>query len=165
MLNPKQERFCREYVIDLNGAQAAIRAGYSEKTAKEQAAQLLTILNVQSFIKKLQKEISERTGVTADRIVKELEKIGFSNPQDFIGSGNSINDLSAIKKEKAAAVSSIKKTVFTDKNGNETETTEFKLWDKVKSLELLGKHVGLFELDNKQKSDKIKVTVKSNAGS
>ena len=79
MLNEKQERFCKEYVIDLNGKQAAIRAGYSEKTAEVQASQLLTILKVQERIKELQSGIGERLEITADMVVKELWALGVYN--------------------------------------------------------------------------------------
>lgn len=161
-MNPKQERFCREYVIDLNGTQAAIRAGYSEKTANEQAAQLLAKLSIKNKIKELQNKIQERTEITADMVVNELAKIGFSNVQDYISSGNEIADISKVDKKKAASVGAIE-TVTKTRTVGETEvtetTTKFKLYDKVKALEQLGRHLGIFEKDNSQKERTVQVNI------
>ena len=73
-LNPKQQRFCEEYMIDLNATQAAIRAGYAVKTATEQASRLLTNVNVSREIEKLQALQSRRTGITADRVIRKEKK-------------------------------------------------------------------------------------------
>ncbi len=75
-MTDKQARFCEEYMIDLNATQAAIRAGYSPKTANEQAARLLANVSIQNRIAQLQAEQSRRTGVSADRVVRELAKVG-----------------------------------------------------------------------------------------
>ena len=74
-MTDKQARFCEEYMIDLNATQAAIRAGYSPKTANEQAARLLANVSIQNRIAQLQAEQSRRTGVSADRVVRELSLI------------------------------------------------------------------------------------------
>lgn len=161
-MNPKQERFCREYVIDLNGTQAAIRAGYSKKTAGQQAEQLLKILEIKKKVKELQKEIQDRTEITADMVVKELAKVGFANIQDYIGSGNSIEDISTLKENKAAAVESIKIVESEwgtgDRAGRKTSTT-FKLHDKISALEKLGRHLGIFEKDNAQRERSVQVNI------
>lgn len=156
-LTPKQERFCQEYIIDLNGTQAAIRAGYSEKTAQEIAAQNLSKLIIKSKIAELRKKIALSLEIKAEDIGNEIRKIAESNIQDFIGDGNEVMDISKIKREKAAAVQSIKTTVTYSGKGEFQEkhiTTEIKLYDKVKGNELLGKHVGFFEKDNSQKTPK-----------
>ncbi len=164
-LSPKQETFSRQYVIDLNGTQAAIRAGYSKRTAKEQATRLLTNVHVRQFIKELRKTLSEKTDITAERVLRELEKIGFNNLQDYIEKGNTVKDLKSIKREYAASVESIKiteRTIGTGKDKIKEVTTAFKLHDKVSALEKLGRHLGIFEADNKQQTNKvtIKVTAK-----
>jgi phage terminase small subunit len=74
-LTPKQEAFCREYLIDLNGTQAAIRAGYSQRTANEQAARLLAKVSVSSHIQKLMGERAERVQRTADDVLKDIHKV------------------------------------------------------------------------------------------
>jgi phage terminase small subunit len=166
-LTDKQKRFCEEYMIDLNATQAAIRAGYSEKTAKDIACENLAKPNIQQKISELQKAISERTQITADMVIKELAKVGFSNISDYLkvldkevdlgdskdGTPNKIivRDVEIfltdeVGREKMAVVSEIKRT---------RDGVSLRLHDKVKALEDLGKHLGVFEKDNKQKESVI----------
>ena len=77
-LTAKQQRFIEEYLIDLNATQAAIRAGYSVKTANEQGSQLLAKLSIQQAIAEKMAERSKRTGVNQDRVVLELAKIALN---------------------------------------------------------------------------------------
>lgn len=161
-LTPKQERFCKEYVIDLNGSQAAIRAGYSKKSANVEASRLLTNDNIVEFIAQLQAKISERLEISADKVVQELAKIGFNNIQDYVSQGNEISDLTTITKIQAASVESIKTTtkVFGRGEDKYTETTTaIKLHDKVSALEKLGRHLGIFEKDNVQAKEGIKTII------
>ena len=78
-LTDKQIRFCEEYVIDNNATQAAIRAGYSEKTAYSIANQNLKKLEIQKQILKLQKEAAKTAEITRDDLLTELKKIGFAD--------------------------------------------------------------------------------------
>lgn len=161
-LTDKQKRFCEEYVIDLNATQAAIRSGYSEETAYSIGSENLRKPEILEYLKQLQTEISNRNGDLAQKVIDELKKIGFSNIQDYIEAGNAVKDLSVIDAQRAAAVSSIKRSVteFGDEETGGTKTVlEFKLWDKLSALEKLGKHIGIFEADNKQKSATIKVQI------
>lgn len=154
-LTPKQERFCEEYVIDMNGTQAAIRAGYSENSANEQAAQLLAKLSIQNKVKELRAEISQRTEITADNVVKELAKIGFMTIDEIYTDTNSLKDIRSLSDKAKAAVAGVKVTEKTyGKDDNETteKTTEIKLWDKGKALVELGKHLGIFKEDNNQRA-------------
>ena len=73
-MTDKQARFCEEYMIDLNATQAAIRAGYSPKTAQEQSARLLSNVMVQEAVQKAKNKLSERTGLTVDMVVQGLLK-------------------------------------------------------------------------------------------
>lgn len=82
-------------------------------------------------------------------VVRELAKLGFSNIQDYVEDGNLIKDMAGIEEQKAAAVSSVKKSV-THFDGGTKEVVEFKLWNKVDALEKLGRHLGIFEKDNEQ---------------
>lgn len=156
MLSEKEERFCQEYIIDLNAAASARRTGYSERTAKEIGYENLTKPHIIDRIQELKEARSKRTEITADKVLKELAKIGFSNIQDYIEDDHTIKNLKEIGRNKSAAISSIKKT--TRKIGAELvdETIEFKLYDKKGSLELIGKHIGFFKEDNQQKSDILK---------
>lgn len=153
-LNEKQARFCEEYIIDLNATKAAIRAGYSKKTAYSIGQENLKKPEIQEFLTQLRKTVSDKNGDLAQKVINELVKVGFSNVQDYITDGNIIEDLSQIDKTQAAAVSSIKKSVTTfgtEENGGTKEVVEFKLWDKISALEKLGRHLGIFEADNKQR--------------
>jgi phage terminase small subunit len=141
-LTPKQKKFCQEYLIDLNGTQAAIRAGYSKKTANEQASQLLAKLNIQAEVQKLMKERSERTQITQDRVIGELAKLGFSNMSDYASWNDdkvSLSPSELLTEGQKAAVSEISQT-FTKEGGS----IKFKLYDKKGALELIGKHLGMF---------------------
>lgn len=156
-LTDKQEKFCSEYLIDLNGTQAAIRAGYSEKTANEQAARLLANVSIINRLSELRKPLAEKVGITQEMVLNELAKVGFSNLKDYLSDDLDVNNLSDIDTNKAGAIASLKKNVTTFEGG-ESVTTEIKLHDKIKSLELIGKHLGFFEKDNKQQGNTVVVT-------
>ena len=155
MLNEKQERFCKEYVIDLNGTQAAIRAGYSENTSQEQASRLLLNVMVQKRIEELKQGIGERLEITADMVVKELWALGVYNVKDFVKDDNTIAQLANLERDTVKPVTGIKvteKTVHFDGGQEITVTTELKLADKRAALVDVGRHIGIFEKDNKQKA-------------
>lgn len=138
-LTAKQQRFCDEYLIDLNATQAAIRAGYSVKTANEQGSQLLAKLSIQEVIGKEMAERSRRTGINQDRVVLELAKLAFVNIADVVDLENATVRLSATDDDLACIQSiKIKPSEF-------GEEREIKLYDKKGSLELLGKHLGMFK--------------------
>lgn len=149
-LTEKQQRFVDEYLIDLNATQAAIRAGYSAKTAREQGSQNLAKLNIQQAISEKMAERSKRTGVNQDRIVLELAKIAFVNAADVIDSDDATIKAGA-SADDTAAIQSVKVKVIPTKEGEGVER-EIRLNDKLKALELLGKHLGMW-------NDKLDVNV------
>jgi phage terminase small subunit len=149
----KQKLFVQEYLVDLNATQAAIRAGYSEATAYSQGQRLLKNVEIANMIDEAMKERETRTQVTADMVIAELAKIGFHNVQDFVNGGNSILELKHLDANKTAAVSAVKTTLKADGD----LVSEVKFHDKVAALEKLGKHLGIFERDNKQKTE---ITIK-----
>lgn len=162
-LTQKIKRFCEEYLTDLNGTQAAIRAGYSAKTANEQASRLLANVNVQNYLAELKQNLSNKNEGLAQQVIDELKKLAFTNVQDYINEGNEIKDLTTITREKAAGIESIKKTTTEfsgggDSNGKKV-SIQFKLYDKLTALEKLGRHLGIFELDNQQKAPVINVNI------
>lgn len=140
-LTEKQKRFCDEYLIDLNATQAAIHAGYSEKTAYSMGQRLLKNVEVEAYIDKRQKARIDRTEITQDRVITELAKIAFADGMDFatVGKRNRITltPTEDLLPEKRAAVASVKKGA--------KGAVEIKTYDKVKALELLGKHLGMFD--------------------
>lgn len=149
-MTDKQERFCEEYMIDLNATQAAVRAGYSPKTANEQGSQLLAKLSIQNRIAQLQAEQSRRTGVSADRVVRELAKIAFVNAADLIDP-KTASLKSDVSHDDLAAVQSVKVKTF----GEDGLEQEVKLADKLRALDLLGKHLGMFNGASGDTSDQL----------
>lgn len=139
-MTKKQKRFVEEYLIDLNATQAAIRAGYSPDTAKSIGSENLTKPDIQARIAKAMAERSKRTGVNADRVVTELAKIAFVNASDVIDADTATLKLDAAP-EDTAAIQSVKVKTF----GEDGLEREIKMADKLKALELLGKHLGMFK--------------------
>jgi phage terminase small subunit len=92
-MTPKQQRFAEEYLIDLNATQAAIRAGYSQRTANEQGARLLTNVSVASFVQAKMNERSERTGITADYVLDGIKDV----TERCAEKGEAFNPTSALK--------------------------------------------------------------------
>ena len=138
-LSPKQEVFVQEYLKDLNATQAAIRAGYSEKTAYRIGSELLHKTSVREAVEKGRAKRAERTEITADRVVTELAKIAFADPRDLMEwgpNGVALKDCSTLTEEQAAGVAEV-----VEGSGG---ALRLKKHDKVKALELLGKHIGMF---------------------
>ena len=106
-MTTKQARFVEEYLIDLNATQAAIRAGYSAKTAHEIGRQNLRKLEIAAEIKKAQTKRAERVEVTADWVVNELRKIAGANMADYMKStpsGDPYHDFSALTRSAAKGI-------------------------------------------------------------
>ena len=129
-LEEKQKMFCKEYLVDFNGTQAAIRAGYSKKTANEQASRLLAKVNVQTYLKQLIEKRNERTKITQDDVVADIIKV----------------------KDRC-----MQNEAVLDKEGNETGIYKFDSNGANKALDMLMKHTGGYETDNKQKAFNISV--------
>lgn len=139
-MTKKQKLFCEEYLVDLNATQAAIRAGYSSATAKDIGCENLAKPNIRAHIDRAMAERSKRTGVNADRVVRELAKIAFVNAADVINAKDATlrDDAS---EDDTAAIQSVKVKTF----GEDGLEREIKMADKLKALELLGKHLGMFK--------------------
>jgi phage terminase small subunit len=150
-LNPRQQRFISEYLKDLNGTQAVIRAGYSKTGAEVTAVRLLANPKVASEVQKAQQAREKRTEVNQDRVVLELARMAFTNMLDYVqitDKGEAFVDLSKLTREQAAAIQEI--TVDEAAGGvgdgrrERVQRTRFKLADKRGALELLGRHLGMF---------------------
>ena len=140
-LTEKQRRFAAEYLIDLNGTQAAIRAGYSARTANEQASRMLANVSIQQAISEAMAERSKRTGVNQDRIVQELAKIAFLKITDVGDREGRIKENAS--EDDLACIESIKYKHSDTETGSSTER-EVKAASKLKAMELLGKHLGMW---------------------
>lgn len=137
-LTDKQTAFVREYLLDLNATQAAIRAGYSERTASRIGPQLLGKTWVREAIEKAQAKRARRVEITADRVVAELAKIAFSDPRDLMEWGPDgvvLRPSVELSDDQAASVAEV---------AENNAGLRLKKHDKVKALELLGKHLGIF---------------------
>jgi phage terminase small subunit len=150
-LTPKQAAFVQEYLIDLNGTQAAIRAGYSGKNACIIGWENLRKPNIKDAIDQAKRERAERTKVTQDMVVSELAKLGFSNMLDYITpreDGLAYIDLSKLTRAQAACITEFnveQESLNADKEGIvPVNKIRFKLADKKGPLELLGKHLKMF---------------------
>ena len=157
-LTSKQKMFVKEYLVDLNATQAALRAGYSEKTAYRTGADNLKKPQIQEAIQQAMQKREQRTEITADKVLEEYAKLGFSDVTDYLQvvterilvghdkeTGEPISDISQfvlmkdtanIPKSKLAAISEIKQA----KDGS----ISFKLHDKKGALDSIAKHLGMF---------------------
>ena len=149
-LTAKQQRFVEEYLVDLNATQAAIRAGYSADTAKQQGSRLLTNVDVQEAIAAAMAERARRTEIKADDVLAELAKIGFSNMLDYMRAGpdgDPYLDFSRLTRDQAAALAEVTVEDFVDGRGDDARQVKrikFKLADKRAALVDIGKHLGMF---------------------
>lgn len=151
-LNPKQQRFVEEYLIDLNATQAAIRAGYSPKTATAIASENLSKPSISAAIACAMAERSKRTGITQDRILEELAKVAFIKLTDIVDDTGKIK--AGATDEDRACIESIKYK-RTDTDTGYSEEREVKASSKLKAIELLMRHTGM--LDSRISKEQLKL--------
>lgn len=144
-MTKKQKIFCDEYLIDLNATQAAIRAGYSVESAGSIGNENLKKPEVRACIEKAMAERSKRTGINADRVLRELARIAFVNAADVINF-DSATIAEGASEDDTAAIASVKVKTIPTADGEGVER-EIRLADKIKALELCGKHLGMFKDD------------------
>ena len=160
-----QKRFCDEYLIDLNASRAykvAYKNCKSDLTARTNGSKLLTNTNIQEYISKKQEEIEKRTEVTQDMVIKELAKIAFLDIRKLYTENGQLRNVADIDDDTAGAISSLETLEEYDGYGDDREkigdTQKVKLLDKTKALELLGRHLGIFndklDLNVKEKKEK-----------
>jgi phage terminase small subunit len=125
-LQPKQEKFCQEYLIDLNGSKSAIRAGYSEKTSREIASNLLTKVNIQSYIQLLREKQIKRTEVTADKVIKEIARIAFADPRNILDEEMKLKNIHELDENETACIQEIN-TKHTNIEGLMLSESKYKL--------------------------------------
>lgn len=151
-LTPKERVFVDEYLVDLNGTQAAIRAGYASKSARVTASQLLTKPNIQAAVQQAFAARSARTKVTADDVVTRLAQIGFGDVGRLYVPGTmQLHDITALPPEVRAIIASVEHGYTTSTRGRRGRrrtrepVVKVKTRDAVRALELLGRHLGIFE--------------------
>jgi phage terminase small subunit len=132
-LSPMQKRFCEEYLLDLNGKQAAIRAGYAAKTAEVQASRLLRNVKVQRRVEELKSKRSQRTNLDGDYVLTRLQTVVDRCMQE------------------APVMRAGKPVMISTPSGALAAAYTFDAVGATRALDLLGRHIGLFEKDNKQR--------------
>ncbi len=159
-----QKRFCDEYLIDLN-ATRAYKVAYpnckKDETASAAGSRMLGNVKVQEYIAGKQKEIEKRTEVTQDMVIKELAKIAFLDIRKLYTENGQLRNVADIDDDTAGAISSLETLEEYDGYGDDREkigdTQKVKLLDKTKALELLGKHLGMFNDINVNMKNAIQV--------
>jgi phage terminase small subunit len=148
--NDKQKAFAKEYLVDLNATQAAIRAGYSTKSARRIGYQLLhETPHIAALIQVGMSKRAERLEITTDRVLQEIAKLSFSDIRQLFDENGNLRPIHDLPDNAAAAISGIEiVTKIIPGVGDGPASVEYvhkiKTWDKKGSLELLGKHLKLF---------------------
>lgn len=139
-LTPMEEAFCREFLVDKNGAKAAVRAGSTSKDPKHTAYRFMHNPLVLRRIHGLMAAQNDRVEITADLVLSELRAIATSDLAEFF---DEYGDLRPIHDIPAPARRTLASVEVDDQRGDKT-VRRVKLWDKLRALELLGKHLKLF---------------------
>lgn len=148
-LTPKQQRFVEEYLVDLNATQAAIRAGYKERTAYSQGQRLLKNVEIQNAIQQAREKRTERTEVTQDMVIRQLAKIAFHDFRDVVeweGNEIRIRDSSEVD---GTIIQEIQESISEGGRNLKVKTN-----DRMRALDMLGRHLGMF-VDKKEISGKL----------
>lgn len=151
-MTESQKRFCDEYLIDLN-ATRAYKVAYpnckKDDSARVNSSRLLTNANIQEYISEKVKEREKRTEVTQDMVIQELSRIAFLDIRKLYNESGGLKNIQDIDEETIKAISSLETLEEYDGYGEDKEqignTQKVKLLDKLKALELLGKHLGMFK--------------------
>lgn len=146
-ITPKKRRFVDEYLVDLNATQAAIRAGYSAKTAHSQGPRLLDDVGVKELIADAMAKRSESTKITAERVLQELGRVAFFDPRRLLNADGSPRPISELDDDTAAVLAGMDIQEEYEGSGEDRRfigyTKKFKLADKVGALNLAMRHLGM----------------------
>lgn len=145
MLTPKQQRFVAEYLVDLNATQAAIRAGYSEKTAAAIGSENLTKPEIAAAIAEGKAKQLERAELSAARVLEEYRRLAFVDAAGYYYDNGNVKPLSELTVEQRSALASVEVITRNAKAGDDEvdEIHKIRMWDKTKALDSLAKHFGL----------------------
>lgn len=140
-LNARQEQFCREYIIDLNASQAAIRAGYCSKRANCSGGQLLANANIQKRIAELKNERAEKTEIKAEEVLLELHRLATADPREILDA----DGRPLPPAQWPVGIARCVKSYDVVESGERVKITKVKFTDKGKALETLCRHLGLLK--------------------
>ena len=143
-ITPKQERFCQEYIVDYNGTQAAVRAGYAANSARKTASRLLTNADILARVRELQREQTARLALTQDYVLQQLVENDYY-PESY--------DTYRCCREPEPVL------VYDPDAGGMVESGKYQFDSKgaLRALELIGKHLGMYQ-------DKLKLDAKLDTG-
>jgi phage terminase small subunit len=142
----RRELFAQEFLKDLNATQAAIRAGYPARTARQAGYRLLRVRAVETRIQADWDKIRQANGVTVERVVEELRRVAFSDLGAFFDANGNLRPLKDLSAEERSALASIRvvtRPIAGGEKGDVEYVHELKLWDKVRALETLARHLGM----------------------
>jgi phage terminase small subunit len=144
-LTPKQARFVAEYLVDLNATQAAIRAGYSENTARAIGSENLTKPDIAEAIAVGKQEQLKVAGVSAERVLDELRRLAFVDLREFFDAAGNMKPMADMTADQGAALAGMEVIIKNAEagDGKTDRVHKFKVWDKTRSLEMLAKHFGV----------------------
>jgi phage terminase small subunit len=143
-LTAKQQRFVEEYLVDLNATQAAIRAGYSAKTAEQQGARLLVNVKVKAALSEAVQARSQRTEITQDRVLREIARLAFFDIRKLVNPDGTPRALHDLDDDTAAAISGLEVARVGNEMIGQGEVLKFKISDKNSALDKLAKHLQMF---------------------
>lgn len=143
-LSLKQKRFVEEYLVDLNATQAAIRAGYSKRTADKIGSENLAKPEINAAIQHAMEERARRTQITADRVIAEMARVAFLDIGKAFNDDGSLKPIHEIDEDTRRAIAGLEVTTLTAEGAPIGHLSKIKLVDKLRALELLGKHLGMF---------------------
>jgi phage terminase small subunit len=152
-LNDQVIRFCDNYLIHFNAAKAAVQAGYSAKTAAQQASRMLTKVKVQEYLQSRKEKIAEKLQYSQERTMLEIARIAFSDIRGLFTVDGALKSLTELDDDTAAVISSVEvseeevtaRDIESELKIVAGTTKKVKLWDKTKALEMLAKHYKIFD--------------------
>ncbi|GEN74098.1 terminase small subunit [Chryseobacterium lathyri] len=162
-LTEKQIKFCEEYLIDLNATQACIRAGYSEKTARQTGSENLSKPDIQNYISELQEKKSEELDITQTMILQELVKVAFGDVKNYFDDLGRLINIADLKNDVSASIKSV--TVQSEKIELRGETLvessikKIESYDKLKAIDTINRMLGFYSKDNAQKKSEAQVSI------
>jgi phage terminase small subunit len=144
-LRPKHARFVQEYLVDLNATQAAIRAGYSAKTANRVGPRLLSNVVIAAAVREGQRAQWAKAELSASRVLEELRRVSFANMRDLFQADGQLKPVTEWSDEQLAAVASVDIVTVEREDAPPARVHKLRLWNKVAALDTLAKHFGLLK--------------------
>jgi phage terminase small subunit len=157
-LTDKQLRFCDEYLIDLNATQAAIRAGYSARTAAVIGAENLVKPNIANCIQEKKKKLAAKLEITQEMVLEGYRKLAFYDPRKFFDENDNLKTVSQLDDETSYALAGFEITEERNKDVVTGYTKKIKMPDRRGALDSLGRHLGMFGKDNEQKKPVVHIS-------